>query len=46
VIALTAGVTQEERQRCMACGMTDFIAKPVDSQIMIARLVLWIKRAN
>jgi signal transduction histidine kinase/CheY-like chemotaxis protein len=29
VIALTAAALQEERQRCRAAGMTDFVAKPV-----------------
>ena len=42
VIALTAGVTQEERERCLACGMNDFITKPVNSEVVIACLVHWI----
>ncbi|QBE63838.1 response regulator [Pseudoduganella lutea] len=29
VIAMTAGVLSSERDRCMAAGITDFIAKPV-----------------
>ena len=27
---MTAGVTPEERARCAAAGMDDFVAKPVD----------------
>jgi len=29
IVAMTAGVMQEERQRCADAGMTDFVAKPV-----------------
>jgi two-component system sensor histidine kinase/response regulator len=29
VIAMTAGVTQEDRGRCLAAGMDDFVPKPV-----------------
>jgi PAS domain S-box-containing protein len=43
VIALTAGVTTEERDRCMASGMNDFITKPFDPEKLIATLVNWIK---
>jgi len=42
VIALSAGVTEEERQRCMESGVNDFLAKPIESQTMIAALVKWI----
>ncbi|MFT5839710.1 MAG: CheY-like chemotaxis protein [Flavobacteriales bacterium] len=42
VIALTAGVTQEERERCIACGMNDDITKPVNSEAVISCLVHWI----
>ncbi|MDO9107031.1 MAG: PAS domain S-box protein [Methylovulum sp.] len=43
LIALTAGVTQEERDRCMALGMDDFIEKPVKPQKLIATLARWIR---
>ena len=43
VIALTAGVTKEERERCMASGMNDFIAKPINPQKLLEKLVRWIK---
>ncbi|MGZ5049959.1 MAG: PAS domain S-box protein [Methylobacter sp.] len=42
VIALTAGVTQEERDNCLACGMNDFVTKPVNAEQLIDVLSLWI----
>ncbi|MFM9435941.1 two-component system, sensor histidine kinase and response regulator [Janthinobacterium sp. CG_23.3] len=35
VLAMTAGVMLEERERCLACGMSDFIAKPLDVRPML-----------
>ncbi len=43
IIALTAGVTKEERERCRAAGMNDFIAKPINPKRLISTLVRWIK---
>jgi CheY-like chemotaxis protein len=34
VIALTAGVLDEERQAVMAAGMNDFLPKPMDLNLM------------
>lgn len=42
VIALSAGVTQEERDKCMASGMSDFVAKPVNPEELIGVLCYWI----
>lgn len=46
VIALTAGVTKEERERCKAAGMNDFIAKPISPKRLLSTLVKWIKPAG
>ncbi|MDD5612977.1 MAG: response regulator, partial [Gallionella sp.] len=45
VIALTAGVTQQERDSCTACGMNDFASKPVKPHELIDVLNRWIKIA-
>lgn len=44
VIALSAGVTEEERAKCRECGMNDFVAKPVKPQELISVLCRWVAR--
>ncbi|TAN48224.1 MAG: PAS domain S-box protein, partial [Methylococcaceae bacterium] len=43
IIALTAGVTPEERENCLAAGMDDFIAKPIVPKTLLAALARWLK---
>jgi PAS domain S-box-containing protein len=43
VIALTAGATVEEREQCLACGMNDFISKPIDLKKLLCVLEFWMK---
>ena len=38
VIAMTAGVMESEREQCIAAGMDDFIAKPLDVEQMFATI--------
>jgi signal transduction histidine kinase/CheY-like chemotaxis protein/ligand-binding sensor domain-containing protein len=39
IVALTAGVLEEERQRCLAAGMDDFLGKPLSREQLRAILV-------
>ena len=39
IVAMSAGVTLDEQEKCSAVGMTDFIAKPIDSAQLIEKLV-------
>ena len=39
VLAMTAGVLLSEREQCIASGMNDFIAKPVDVEQMLRAIV-------
>ncbi len=43
IIAMTAAVLPEDRARCAAVGMVDFIAKPIDPEDMIRVLLKWGK---
>ena len=38
IIAATAGVTTEERERCEECGMDAFVAKPIQAAKLLALL--------
>jgi CheY-like chemotaxis protein len=43
VIAMTAHAMVEERERCIAAGMVDHIAKPIEPQAMFRTLGRWAK---
>jgi PAS domain S-box-containing protein len=44
IVAMTAGVTDAERASCLAAGMDDLIAKPVDVDQMLATIARHIPR--
>jgi signal transduction histidine kinase/ActR/RegA family two-component response regulator len=45
VIAMTANAFPEDRARALACGMNDFLAKPVDRSVLASMLEKWLKPA-
>ncbi|MEE4378356.1 MAG: ATP-binding protein [Candidatus Competibacteraceae bacterium] len=45
IIAMTANVLSGERERCLAAGMNDYLAKPIDVPAMYRTLQHWVKHA-
>ncbi|AGX87100.1 PAS domain S-box protein [Candidatus Symbiobacter mobilis] len=43
ILAMTASVMQEDRDRCRACGMDDFITKPIEPAKLRAVFEQWIQ---
>jgi CheY-like chemotaxis protein len=41
IIALTASVLPEDRQRCLDAGMDDYLSKPIGMQALLEALVKW-----
>jgi two-component system sensor histidine kinase/response regulator len=46
IIAMTANVMRGEKEKCLAMGMNDIIAKPIDASIFFATLDRWIRTLN
>ncbi len=43
VVAMTANAMEQDRERCLAAGMNDYVAKPIDPDALSRVLLKWIK---
>lgn len=46
IIALTARAVRGDRDKCLAAGMNDFVAKPINRQKFFAVLARWLKAGD
>ncbi|MCB1778281.1 MAG: response regulator [Candidatus Competibacteraceae bacterium] len=43
VIAMTANTMKEDKEKAFVSGMNDYIAKPINPDVMFATIAKWIK---
>lgn len=39
IIAMSAGVTLDEQEKCTSAGMTAFMSKPIDSRLVVKKII-------
>ncbi len=42
IIALTAKAMKEDRDKCIQCGASDYVHKPVNAEQLISLMRIWL----
>jgi DNA-binding response OmpR family regulator len=46
IVAVTAKAMKGDRQKCIAAGASDYVAKPVDMDQLVSVLRVWLHRSD
>lgn len=46
ILAMTANVMQGDKEKCIECGMNDYISKPINTKELEAMLTKWLENSE
>ncbi|MDD2743367.1 MAG: ATP-binding protein [Rhodocyclaceae bacterium] len=46
ILAMTANAFEDDKQACLAAGMSDFVAKPVDPDLLFVVMLRWLEKSQ
>jgi CheY-like chemotaxis protein len=44
IIALTAKAMRDDQERCLAAGANDFVPKPLDLDVLLSLMRVWMPK--